>query len=70
LIEAGVISGRNYTWITDSMKRLFDINKDDITTVALFENIHSEFKSDVVGEYYDHEKQDLTFYFEKFNKHF
>jgi hypothetical protein len=35
----------------------------------MMENIHSIIKSDYVGEYYDDELEDLTFYFEKFNKH-
>jgi hypothetical protein len=35
----------------------------------LFENIGSVFKSDIVGSYYDDQTQDLTFYFERYNKH-
>jgi hypothetical protein len=31
--------------------------------------VGSRFKSDVVGDYYDDEKEDLTFYFERENKH-
>ena len=70
LAEAGVISGRNYVWITDYMKDMFFIHEDNIKTVALFENIHSKFKCDYVGEYYDNEKQDLCFWWENPNKAF
>jgi hypothetical protein len=70
LIEAGVISGRNYTWLVDTMCNMFNINKNNILTVALCQNKHSIFQCDVVGEYYDNNTQDLTFSFEKYNKHF
>jgi tRNA G10 N-methylase Trm11 len=66
LVEGGVIRGGNYTWLT----KLF--NKKVIGTVittSLYENIGSRFKSDVVAKYYDNTKQDLTFYFERENKH-
>jgi hypothetical protein len=48
-------------------KRLALDNK--IITVALFENISSKFESDYVGEYYDNEFEDLTFWWEKENNH-
>lgn len=70
LVEAGVISGRNYTWLIDTMTNMFNIEKENILTVALCQNIHSQFDCDVIGELYDDEKQDLTFSFEKYNKHF
>jgi len=47
----------------------FDIDREDITLIAMLENIHSTIKSDYVAEYYDDEKEELMFYFEKFNKH-
>ena len=40
-----------------------------IITLTMFENIDSKFKSDLVGEYYDDKTQDLTFWWEKENKH-
>jgi thiamine phosphate synthase YjbQ (UPF0047 family) len=66
LVEAGVIRGGTYTWLN----KLFR-NKvvGEIITSSLYENIGSRFKSDVVAEYYDDTKQDLTFYFEAYNKH-
>jgi hypothetical protein len=68
LAEAGIIRGGNYTWICDLMKDYIPSDSRIITT-ALFENVHSKFKSDVVGEYYDDKTQDLTFYYEEYNKH-
>jgi hypothetical protein len=41
----------------------------EIVTATMFENINSKFKSDVVANYYDDYEQDLTFYYEKPNKH-
>ena len=66
LVEAGVIRGGTYTWLTNLFKKKLVGN---IITTTLYENIGSKFKSDVVGEYYDDSKQDLTFYFERENKH-
>lgn len=66
LVEAGVIRGGTYTWLTNLLKKKL-VGK--IITTTLYENIGSRFKSDVVGEYYDDSKQDLTFYFERENKH-
>jgi hypothetical protein len=43
--------------------------RDEITLVALCENIHSKIKSDYVGEYYDDNVEELMFYFERYNKH-
>lgn len=68
LAEAGIIRGGNYTWICELMNDYISSNSRIITT-ALFENVHSKFKSDVVGEYYDDKTQDLTFYYEEYNKH-
>lgn len=65
--EAGVISGRNYVWIYDKMTKEFGIDPENIRTVALFQNIHSRFQCDYVGEYYDNETQDLCFWWEKPN---
>ena len=66
LVEAGVIRGGTYTWLS----KLFRKKLMGITiTTTLYENIGSKFQSDVVGEYYDDTKQDLTFYFEAYNKH-
>lgn len=68
LVEAGIIRGGNWTWLLDELDQL-DFSRDNVTLVALYENIHSKVKSDYVGEYYDDSCQDLTFYFERFNKH-
>lgn len=66
LIEAGVIRGGTFSWLQEEFS---DLLSGRIITAALFENIHSQFKSDVVMEYYDDQTQDLTFYFERENKH-
>ena len=66
LVEAGVIRGGTYTWLS----KLFRKKLMGVTiTTTLYENIGSKFQSDVVGEYYDDTKQDLTFYYERENKH-
>lgn len=69
LVEAGIIRGGNWTWILNTLINDFGYSRSDLTLVALLENIHSKVKSDYVGEYYDDEKEDLTFYYERFNKH-
>jgi hypothetical protein len=66
LVEAGVIRGSNYTFIE---KYLNSIGIDNIYTVAMYENTGSVYKSNYVGEYYDNSKQDLTFWWEKYNNH-
>lgn len=68
VIEAGIIRGGNWNWI---LNEFYDLGFDrkDITLVTMFENIHSIIKSDYVGEYYDDTTHDLTFYYEKYNKH-
>jgi len=68
LVEAGVIRGGNYTKVIDIIKNEFRIDKP-VLTLAMYENIHSKFKSNFVGEYYDDEKEDLTFWWEKYNNH-
>lgn len=68
LIEAGIIRGGNWTWLLEELAEL-GYNRTDLTLVALTENIHSKVKSDYVGEYYNDDEADLTFYYEKFNKH-
>lgn len=67
LVEAGVIRGGNYTWLAQMFKEQWPYT--NLVTVALFENTGSKFKSDIVGEYYDDGTQDLTFYYERENKH-
>jgi len=62
LIEAGIIRGGNYTWITQMMD-------DNYHTVALCENIGSKFQSDFVGMYYYDETHDLHFWWEQPNNH-
>ena len=67
LVEAGVIRGGNYTYVVNDLKNKYPDIK--IVTCALFENIHSKFKSNFVCDYYNDEVQDLTFWWEKYNKH-
>ena len=68
LVEAGVIRGGNYTYLVEWLRQniSFDLK---IVTLALFENTGSKFKSDFVGEYYDDTTEDLTFWWENYNKH-
>jgi len=68
MIEAGIIRGGNWSWMLDVLYK-WEYKRTDITLVAMCENIHSKVKSDYVGEYYDDDKEELMFYFEKFNKH-
>lgn len=69
LIEAGIIRGGNWKWILDVLINHFGYSREDITLVAACENVHSNTKSDYVGEYYNDQEEELMFYFEKFNKH-
>jgi hypothetical protein len=66
LVEAGVIRGGTYTWLTNMLSKKVVGN---IITCSLYENIGSKFKSNIVAEYYDDTVEDLTFYFERENKH-
>lgn len=66
LIEAGVIRGGTYTWISRIMNTFMHEN---YYTVALCENIHSKFQSDIVGKYYDDKKEDLHYWWEQPNNH-
>ena len=68
LIEAGIIRGGNWKWMLDVLYR-WGYNREDITLVAMCENVGSKVKSDYVGEYYDDQQKELMFYFERFNKH-
>ena len=68
LVEAGIIRGGNWSWMLDVLY-IWVYTRKDITLVAMCENIGSAVKSDYVAEYYDDEKEELMFYFEKFNKH-
>lgn len=69
LVEAGIIRGGNWKWMLEILKSWGQFTREDITLVAMCENIHSAVKSDYVGEYYDDDKEELMFYFERFNKH-
>lgn len=66
LVEAGVIRGSNYTFLDKYFKEKGIYN---MYTVAMFENTGSVYKSDYVGEYYDNNSQDLTFWWERDNNH-
>lgn len=68
LVEAGIIRGGNWSWMLDVLYN-WGYQREDLTLVALCENIGSKVKSDYVGEYYDDSKQELMFYFERFNRH-
>lgn len=68
LVEAGIIRGGNWTWLVNTMIDM-GVDKSNITTVALFENVHSVYQSDYVGEYYDNDVNDLTFWWERRNRH-
>ena len=68
LVEAGIIRGGNWKWMLEVLYSL-GYKRDDITLVALCENKHSQIKSDYVGEYFDDSKEELMFYFERFNNH-
>lgn len=65
LCEAAVLSGKNYTWIQNT---LYDrgYEKDDIISIALYEMSSSIFKSDYVGEYCE---EIPDFYWERENRH-
>jgi hypothetical protein len=69
LVEAGIIRGSNWEWLLKQLTKVMGFERKQITLVALCENIHSKIKSDYVAEYYDDDKEELMFYFEKFNKH-
>jgi hypothetical protein len=66
LVEAGIITGSNYTFIVNVLTNIVD---KEVITVAQYENIHSIFKCDVVGRYYNWEQEQLEFYWERENKH-
>jgi len=68
LVEAGVIRGSNYKFIIDYFRTNLKLT-EEIYTLAVYENMHSKFESDFVGEYYNDETQDLTFWWERYNKH-
>lgn len=68
MVEAGIIRGGNWEWMLRVAKEL-GFSRPDITLIALCENIHSKVKSDYVAEYYDDSKEELMFYFERYNKH-
>jgi hypothetical protein len=65
LTEGGILSGRNYTWITDVMINEYKIPSINIITTTVYENIHSQYKCDFVGEYFDYTTEDLVFWWEK-----
>ena len=68
LVEAGVIRGGNYTKVVDIIKNELNITQP-VLTLTMYENIHSKWKCNFVGEYYDDETEDLTFWWEKYNNH-
>ena len=64
LVEAGVISGRNYSWLTEMMIKEFGVLRQNIITVALYQSSKAKFQCNLVGDYYDHENEDLCFWWE------
>jgi len=69
LVEAGIIRGSNWAWILKVLTTVMKFKREDITLVALCENINSSVKSDYVAEYYDDNSHELMFYFERYNRH-
>ena len=67
LVENAIIRGGNYTFLCDWISQSY--SKLKLKTLTLFENTNSRFKSDFVGEYYNDDIHDLTFHFERENKH-
>jgi hypothetical protein len=67
LVEAGVIRGSNYKKVIEIIRQL--AVDEPIATLAMFENVNSKFKSDFVGKYYNDDEEDLTFWWERYNKH-
>lgn len=65
LVEAAVLSGNNYTWLTKCLKDI-GYKDEDIITVALLEMSSSIFKCDYVSEYVDCMPE---FYWERYNIH-
>lgn len=68
LVEAGIIRGGNWDWMLNVLYS-WGYDRSNITLVALCENINSRVKSDYVGEYYNDDKEELMFYYERYNKH-
>ena len=68
LVEAGVIRGGNYTKIVDIIRNGLGITQP-VLTLAMYENKHSNWKCYFVGEYYNDEIEDLTFWWEMPNNH-
>lgn len=66
LVEAAVLTGKNYTWMIEMMKS-FGIDPDNILTVALYERFDSIFKCAFVGEVFYTDM--IEFYYERDNKH-
>ena len=69
LVEAGIIRGGNWKWLIETLTVDYNYDRQNLTLVAMLENIHSKVKSDYVGEYFDDDQYELMFYYEKFNKH-
>lgn len=65
--EAGVITGQTFSWLIKCMKDDFQLNDNNILTVALYQHQYSIYKCDIVGKEY---QKELIFNWEKQNKHF
>lgn len=65
LVEAAVLSGNNYTWLSKCLKDI-GYKDEEIITVALLEMSSSIFKCNYVGEYIDSMPE---FYWERYNIH-
>lgn len=68
LVEAGIIRGGNWRWLIEELQAM-GYTREQLTLVAMCENVHAAVKSDYVGEYYDDKQEELMFYFERYNKH-
>jgi len=65
LVEAAVLTGKNYKWIKEELVKV-GFKEEDVITVALLETKDSIFKSDIVAQYVEGIPE---FYWEEYNKH-
>lgn len=66
LVEAAVLTGKNYSWMVDMMEKQ-GIDRSHIITTALLQSEHSVFSCDCVGNIFNGHM--VEFYYERYNKH-
>jgi hypothetical protein len=66
LVEAAVLSGKNYTWMVNMMLDE-GIAPENIVTTAAFQRHDSVFYCEYVGEEFNQDM--IEFYWERYNKH-